>query len=86
MRLRLYWINSKPPYSMPKPPNFNEMLHDYLIAEELLDELRKTNAENTKAYKDTARVYANLDLEIGKYIDAMVKNVEGTLPEDEPSW
>ncbi len=72
---------------MPKqPPDFNELLHDYLIAEELMDDMKNNNAEDSKAYKDTARVYAKLDLEIGKYIDVMVKNVEGTLPEDEPSW
>lgn len=71
---------------MPKQPNFNQLLHDYLIAEELLEELKNNNSENSKAYKDTARVYAKLDLEIGKYIEVMVNNVQGTLPEDEPSW
>lgn len=71
---------------MPKQPNFNQLLHDYLIAEELLEELKSNNSENSKAYKDTARVYAKLDLEIGKYIEVMVNNIQGTLPEDEPSW
>lgn len=69
---------------MPKQTNFNELLHDYLIAGDLLDELK--SSPTSIAYKDTAKIYAKLDVEIGKYIDTIVKNVEGTLPEDEDGW
>lgn len=69
---------------MAKQINFNQLLHDYLIAGDILDELK--DDPNSDQYKSTAKVYARLDLEIGQYMDVMVKNVEGSLPDDEPSW
>ncbi len=64
--------------------NFNQLLHDYLIAGDLLEELK--DEPESPQYKSTAKVYGQLDIEISKYLNMMVKNIEGTLPPDEPEW